>query len=408
MQTIKGYKIRIYPTNEQEIELEEYCKASTYCYNCGIAKYREIYDNHGKHTSPNEMCKLLTKFLHDDTQSINKWLSKFKVFALRSAVRNVSKYFKMAYDRIRKGIDVDKAGFPNFIKKKNARTFFFIRKDNMFIYDNYLSCQGFTTRDNNMIYLANHNIPHDKRYNYCEPHIEKDKEGKWWFSCQLKFDNPRIININPRYMCTEPIGIDLGIKDFVTTSYGEKYNYPKRTIFKLEKRRRRQQRRLNKYCNRYIKEAKRMKTKYEDIPKSKNMQKHQRQLNKTRTKLNNIRRNTRYDIANKIIKRNPRAVVMEGLNVTGMLKNHILSPKLQNQGFYEIRRILQYKCEWNDIDFILADRWFPSSKMCSNCGNIKSDLKLHNRIYRCSVCGVVIDRDVNAAINLKNLANVNI
>lgn len=91
---------------------------------------------------------------------------------------------------------------------------------------------------------------------------------------------------------------------------------------------------------------------------------------------------------------------MEDLNVQGMMKNKHLSKAVQEQCFYEFRRQMQYKCEWNGIELVLADRFYPSSKTCSCCGNVKRDLKLSDRVYKCDVCGTVIDRDYNAAINL--------
>ena len=150
-------------------------------------------------------------------------------------------------------------------------------------------------------------------------------------------------------------------------------------------------------------QAKKTKTKSRDIPKSKNMLKRESKLRKTYRKISNIKKNERYHIANEIIKKNPRAVVMEGLNVTGMLKNRFLAASIHNSGFYEFRILMQEKCEVNDINFIVADQWFPSSKKCSCCGNIKRDLKLSDRTYRCDACGAVIDRDINAAINLRDL-----
>ena len=101
-----------------------------------------------------------------------------------------------------------------------------------------------------------------------------------------------------------------------------------------------------------------------------------------------------------IVKREPSFIVMEDLNVTGMMKNKHLAKAVQEQKLAEFYRIMQYKCDWNGIRFITADRFYASSKLCSVCGHKKSDLKLSDRIYRCENCGTVIDRDFNASINL--------
>ena len=117
-------------------------------------------------------------------------------------------------------------------------------------------------------------------------------------------------------------------------------------------------------------------------------------------RLANIRQNYLHQTTSGIIKREPSFICIENLNVSGMMKNRHLSKAVQQQGFYEFRRQIEYKSAWNNIPVIIADRFFPSSKLCSCCGSIKKDLKLSDRIYKCE-CGNVIDRDFQAALNLK-------
>ena len=119
-------------------------------------------------------------------------------------------------------------------------------------------------------------------------------------------------------------------------------------------------------------------------------------------KLTNIRKNYRHQLTSSIVKRNPIFITMENLNVSGMMKNKHLSKAVQQQGFGYIRTYLTYKCNDRNIPIYFADRYYPSSKTCSCCGNIKNDLKLKDRIYKCEKCGITIDRDINAAINLRN------
>ena len=114
----------------------------------------------------------------------------------------------------------------------------------------------------------------------------------------------------------------------------------------------------------------------------------------------NIRQNYLHQTTTEIVKTNPSFVVLEDLNVKCMMKNRHLSKAGEQQGFGEFRRQIEYKSAWNNIPIIIADRFFPSSKLCSCCGNIKKDLKLSDRIYKCE-CGNVIDRDYQAALNLK-------
>jgi len=119
-------------------------------------------------------------------------------------------------------------------------------------------------------------------------------------------------------------------------------------------------------------------------------------------KLNNIRTNHIHQATNMIIKLRPYRVVMEDLNISGMLKNKHLSKAIQEQGFYEFIRQMQYKCKFNGIEFVQVDKFYPSSKTCSCCGNVKKDLKLKDRMYVCDICGLEMDRDKNASINLGN------
>ena len=134
--------------------------------------------------------------------------------------------------------------------------------------------------------------------------------------------------------------------------------------------------------------------------KTNNVIKKEKLLLKTTHRLTNIRQNYLHQITSEIVKREPSFICLEDLNVNGMMKNKHLSKAVQEQCFYEFRRQIEYKAAWNNILVIVADRFFPSSKLCSSCGVVKKDLKLSDRIYKCE-CGNVIDRDYQAALNLK-------
>ena len=128
----------------------------------------------------------------------------------------------------------------------------------------------------------------------------------------------------------------------------------------------------------------------------------EKDLLKLYNKISNIRDNYIHQATHEIITLRPKQVIMEDLNVTGMMKNRHLSRAVQEQNLNKFLTYMKYKCEWNGIEFIQVDRFYPSSKMCSNCGSIKKDLKLSDRTYICPECGTVIDRDLNAAINLEH------
>ena len=135
--------------------------------------------------------------------------------------------------------------------------------------------------------------------------------------------------------------------------------------------------------------------------KTRNIIKCEKEILKLNHRLTNIRHNYLNQVTSEIINRKPKFIVLEDLNVRGMMKNKHLAKAVQEQCFYEFYRQIQYKCLWNNINFITADRFYPSSKLCSVCGNIKKDLKLSDRTYICE-CGNVIDRDYQASVNLCN------
>ena len=192
----------------------------------------------------------------------------------------------------------------------------------------------------------------------------------------------------------EGIGIDLGLKDLAVCSDGNTYKNINKTnkVKKLEIKKRRLQRFISRKYD-MNKEGVRYK-------KTSNIIKREKELLKVIKRLMNIRRNHLHQITSEILKRKPSFICIEDLNVSDMMKNKHLSKAIQQQGFYEFRRQIEYKSAWNNIPVIIADRFFPSSKLCSCCGMIKKDLKLSDRIYRCD-CGNIVDRDYQASLNLK-------
>ena len=210
----------------------------------------------------------------------------------------------------------------------------------------------------------------------------------WWITVGIEDEDTANLPSN------DGIGVDLGIKDLAICS--DKYEYKNinksQKVKKLEKRKRRLQRSISR---RYEKNKK-----GGSYCKTSNIIKREKELLKLNHRLTNIRQNYLHQTTSKIVNRKPRFICMEDLNVKGMMKNKHLSKAVQQQCFWEFRRQIEYKSAWNNIPVIIADRFFPSSKLCSCCGNIKKDLKLSDRIYKCD-CGNVIDRDYQASLNLK-------
>ena len=202
------------------------------------------------------------------------------------------------------------------------------------------------------------------------------------------------VNDNTDISSNEGVGIDLGIKDLAVCSDKNKYQNINKTqrVKKLEKRKRRLQRSISRRYEKNKKGA--------SYCKTSNIIKREKELLKITKRLTNIRQNYLHQTTSEIVKRKSSFICIEDLNVSGMMKNKHLSKAVQQQGFYEFRRQIEYKSAWNNIPVIIADRFFPSSKLCSCCGQIKKDLKLSDRIYKCK-CGNIIDRDYQAALNLK-------
>ena len=187
----------------------------------------------------------------------------------------------------------------------------------------------------------------------------------------------------------------MGIKDLAVCSNGHtipNINKSKK-IKRLEKRHKRVQRSFSRKLKQNKKEARYCKTR--------NSTKSRIKLLKITKRITNIRNEQIYQETNKIMQANPEFICIEDLNITGMLKNHHLARSIQEQRLQLFRSLLEYKCHKHNIPLMIADRWFPSSKTCYECGNVKHDLKLSDRVYTCPVCGNTIDRDYQAALNLQ-------
>ena len=223
----------------------------------------------------------------------------------------------------------------------------------------------------------------------------------------VKYTNPRISYDNKYWYLSVGIeqegiqeelteislGIDLGLKNLAICSDGAIYKNINKTctVKKIEKKLKRLQRQISR---KYEKNKK-----GKEYVKTKNIIKLEKQIQQVHRRLTNIRNNYLHQTTTSIVKTKPYRIVIEDLAVSNMMKNKHLSDDIRKQGFYEFRRQLEYKCNFRGINLVVADRFYPSSKSCSQCGKIKKDLKLKDRVYKCS-CGLNIDRDLNASINL--------
>ncbi len=311
------------------------------------------------------------------------WLNKVSNNVTKQAAKDACN----AYKRFFKGL----ANFPKFKSRKHTTPSFYQDCVKIQFTEAHVKIEGFSASKKkkqklNWIRLAEHGrIPIDCKY--INPRIKYDGINGW-ITVGMEYEESAVPSSN------EGIGIDLGIKDLAACSDEHKYLNINKTqkVKKLEKQKRRLQRSISR---RYEKNKK-----GECYCKTRNIIKSEKKLLELNHRLANKRQNYLHQTTSSIIKRQPRFISLEDLNVSGMMKNKHLSKAVQRQGFYEFRRQIEYKSEWNNIQVIIADRFFPSSKLCSCCGRIKKDLKLSERIYKYE-CGNVIDRDYQGALNLK-------
>ena len=378
---IKTIRVMLIPNNKQKTKLFQYAGASRFAYNWALGREKENYNSGGKFISDGDLRKEFTQLKKTEEYS---WLNEISNNVTKQAIKDACN----AYKRFFKGY----SKFPKFKSRKYSVSSFY--QDNIKIQfsDTHVKVEGFTIskRKNkqklNWIRLAEHKkIPTDCKY--INPRIKYDGLN-WYLTVGVEYEYSTVIPSN------EGIGIDLGIKDLAICSDGNKYRNINKTqkVKKLEKQKRRLQRSISRS---YEKNKK-----GESYCKTKNVIKKEKLLLKLNHRLTNIRQNYLHQITSEIVKRKPSFICIENLNVSGMMKNRHLSKAVQQQGLYEFRRQIEYKSVWNNIQAVIADRFFPSSKLCSCCGTIKTDLKLSDRIYRCE-CGNVIDRDFQAALNLK-------
>ena len=379
---IESIKVRLLPNNKQLTKLFQYASCTRFAYNWALAREQENYKEGNKFLQDGELRKEFTQL---KKQEDYKWLTKISNNVTKQAIKDACN----SYKRFFKG----QSKYPKFKSKKRSKPSFYQDGGKIQFTDTHVKVEGFTMshRKNkqklNWIKLCEKGrIPTNCKY--MNPRITYDGLH-WWVSVSVEVDN----NTNSPPI-SEGIGIDLGLKDLAVCSDGNTYKNINKTnkVKKIEKRNRRLQRSISRKYN--------MNKEGERYKKTSNIIKREKELLKVIKRLTNIRHNHLHQITSEIVKRKPSFICIEDLNVSGMMKNKHLSKAIQQQGFYEFRRQIEYKAKWNNIPVILADRFFPSSKLCSCCGEIKKDLRLSDRIYRCD-CGNIIDRDFQASLNLK-------
>ena len=381
---IKSVKVMLLPNNKQRTKMFQYANTARFAYNWAISREQDNYKTGCKFISDNDLRKEFTQLKkQDEFQWLNQVSNNVTKQAIKDACNTYKRFFK------------GQCKHPKFKSKRKSTPSFYQDNCKIQFSETHIKVEGFAeskgkSKGNrgqiNWIKLAEKNrIPID--YKYTNPRITYDGLN-WWISVGFEYDENDNLPIN------DGVGIDLGIKDLAICSDGNSYKNINKTskVRKLRKRQRNLQRQVSR---KYLKNKK-----GECYCKTRNVIKIEKRLLKLNHRLTNIRQNYLHQTTSEIVNRKPMFIVLEDLNVKGMMKNKHLSKAIQEQGLHEFYRQIQYKSSWNNIKFIEADRFFPSSKMCSCCGNIKKDLKLSDRIYICE-CGNTIDRDYQASLNLK-------
>ncbi|HAT4257230.1 transposase [Clostridium perfringens] len=387
----RAYKMEINPTDEQKSKIHQTIGVSRFIYNFYIAHNKEIYEREGKFVSGMDFSKWLNNEYIPNNQD-KKWIKEVSSKATKQAIMNGDKAFKDFFKKAK--------GFPRFKKKKNQDVKAYFPKNNKTDW----------TLERHRVKIPTLGWVRLKEFGYIPVNsivksgTVSQKADRYYVSILVKERDIKISNSNIGIKISntnnEGVGIDLGIKYFAICSNGNKFkNINKTSTFKkVEKTLKREQRKLSrKYESLKI----RNKNIREGRATSQNIQKQIVKVQKLHQRLRNIRTDYLNKTVFSIVKQKPSYITIEDLAVSNMMKNKHLSKAIASQKFFEFKTKLMSKCKQNDVELRIVDRFYPSSKTCSQCGKIKKDLKLSNRIYKCN-CGLDIDRDLNASINLKN------
>ncbi|MCU5870820.1 IS200/IS605 family element transposase accessory protein TnpB [Clostridioides difficile] len=378
----RAYKIEINPTTEQKSKIHQTIGVSRFIYNFYIAHNKEVYDSKGEFISGMDFSKWLNNEYIPNNQDM-KWIKDISSKATKQAIMNGDKAFKDFFKKTK--------GFPKFKKKKNQDVKAYFPKNNKTDW----------TIERHRVKIPTLGWVRLKEFGYIpinsivKSGTVSQKSDRYYVSILVEEDDIQVSK------CTnEGIGIDLGIKDFAICSNGSKFKNINKTstVKKVEKKLKREQRKLSR---KYESLKVRNKNIKEGVATRQNIQKQIVKVQKIHQRLANIRTDYINKTVSQVIEQKPSYITIEDLNISGMMKNKHLSKAISSQKFFEFRTKLTAKCKQNNIELRVVDRWYPSSKTCSQCGEVNKGLKLKDRVYKCE-CGLSIDRDLNASINLKN------
>jgi len=354
----KRLKVKLYPTKSQIEMLERHFDGYRFAYNLSLEYKQILWKHHKINTTGFDLQKELFQIRKE-----SEWLSLCKAECIRDAGLNVDK----AYKNFFKG-----KGYPKFKSKRGIQRFS--------AYQN-INCRGnkLTFFRNSILFKTSNNYNKLlESYKIKQCTFKKDLCGDYWATLLIEIESiktlPKSENI---------IGIDLGIKDLIITSEGQ--------VFENKKFLQSNYYKLRRLQRRFAKTKK----------GGKNREKLRIKIAKLCRRIRNQKEHYYHQITNELLRDN-QTIVMETLNVKGMIEEKKLSRNISDASWGMLTQMLEYKSKWYGRELIKINQWFPSSKTCSNCGNVKETLLLSERIYKCEVCKTEIDRDLNASINIKN------
>lgn len=373
MKVFKAYKTELDPNNVQRTALLKHAGAARWAYNWGLQKKINTYKETGKSPDAMKLHKDLVQLKHTPIEDGGSpWLKEISKWSPQIALQNLDDAYKHFFRRCKAG--ENKLGFPKFkSKKRGIGSFSLVAPIRVFEKAIQLPRLGIL-RLKESGYLPTNKIKILRA-------VISERAGRWFISLQVEEKIP-----NPKPRKKKILGIDVGIKNLATLSDGTTFKNPQ-ALKKAQERLRLLQKRV----------ARRKKG-------SANRKKAVQQLAKQYYRISCIRNDAIHKATSAVIAKQPSALGIESLNVQEMMKNHQLAQAIADASMSEFLRQIKYKAAWAGIPVVIAEQSFPSSKTCSRCGYIKKKLGIQIRIFRCPKCNLRIDRDLNAAINLKNLA----
>lgn len=360
---LRAYKTEITVNNKQQTLLLQHLGAARWAYNWALSKKKEAFDKKEKIPNAIELHRELNKL----KQSEVLWMYNSSKSAPQNALRDCDRAFKNFFDRCKKKAKAK--GFPKFKSKKNEKQSFRV--------DGAISVESDCIklpRIEKLKLSEKDYIPNDCKI--LSATISR-RAGKWFVSVQVEAPNKKQSKVK-----NDTIGVDLGIKSLATCSNGEVFENTKALKKNLKKLKHKQKQLSRKKKG------------------SKNYGRTKQKLARLHYRISNIRKDTLHKITSKIVNEN-QVIVLEDLKVSNMVKNHKLSQSISDVGLYEFRRQIEYKAKWNNREVIFADTFYPSSKLCNCCGWKNENLTLTDRVFECKMCDNKVDRDFNAALNLK-------